>query len=511
MFITTARAARNFSFQYVTREFGKVDVLGTFRGDELLRMRVLAPLSTYADGVYTLPMEAIDANKGTGIVTSVPAESPIDYVALETLRGVAATRDKYRVCEHMVLPFVPVPVIATPEYGNFSAKVVVEKLGLSSAGGKDVASLLADAHDRVYKSGYYKGTMLMGPHAGAMVRDAKPLVRDAMIAAGQAVIYAEPSARVVSRSNDECVVCLADQWYIDYGEPTWRGATLSALERVEMYSEEARNQMVASLNWLTQWACSRAYGLGTRLPWSPAYLIESLSDSTIYPAYYAVAHLLQGDVYGSRPGVLGIKAEQMTASVWDMILLGARYEASCGIPEDKIVRMRREFQYWLPCNLRVSGKDLIPNHLSFYLYTHTAIFPEDKWPLGIRANGHLMLNRQPMSKSKGNFLTLHDACKTYSADAVRLALADAGDGLDDANFAESLANNAVMRLAGQIEWTRSMVASLPSMRVADAEGDAAPAASFADAVFDAEIDRRHVHKGCLRGDAVQGRPSSRLL
>lgn len=45
--------------------------------------------------------------------------------------------------------------------------------------------------------------------------------------------------------------------------------------------------------WLKWWACSRSFGLGTRMPWDEQYLIESLSDSTIYMAYYTVAHLLQ--------------------------------------------------------------------------------------------------------------------------------------------------------------------------------------------------------------------------
>jgi leucyl-tRNA synthetase len=44
---------------------------------------------------------------------------------------------------------------------------------------------------------------------------------------------------------------------------------------------------------LNQWACSRSFGLGTRLPWDEQYLIESLSDSTVYMAYYTVAHYLQ--------------------------------------------------------------------------------------------------------------------------------------------------------------------------------------------------------------------------
>ena len=46
-----------------------------------------------------------------------------------------------------------------------------------------------------------------------------------------------------------------------------------------------------------------------------------------------------------------------------------------------------------PFDLRVSGKDLIQNHLTFTLYNHTALFPPARWPRSFRANGHLLLNR----------------------------------------------------------------------------------------------------------------------
>lgn len=47
---------------------------------------------------------------------------------------------------------------------------------------------------------------------------------------------------------------------------------------------------------------------GTRLPWDEQWLIESLSDSTIYMAYYTVAHLLQGgDLRGQGDSPLGIR------------------------------------------------------------------------------------------------------------------------------------------------------------------------------------------------------------
>lgn len=79
-----------------------------------------------------------------------------------------------------------------------------------------------------------------------------------------------------------------------------------------------------------------------------------------------------------------------------------------------------------PLDLRVSGKDLIQNHLTFFLYIHVALFPEKYWPHGIRVNGHLPLNGEKMSKSTGNFLTLADMVNKYGADASRIALADAG-------------------------------------------------------------------------------------
>lgn len=47
--------------------------------------------------------------------------------------------------------------------------------------------------------------------------------------------------------------------------------------------------------------------IGTKLPWDKEYLIESLSDSTIYMAYYTIIHYLQGDIYGAESGLANLK------------------------------------------------------------------------------------------------------------------------------------------------------------------------------------------------------------
>ena len=128
--------------------------------------------------------------------------------------------------------------------------------------------------------------------------------------------------------------------------------------------------------------------------------------------------------------------------------------------------MRNEFNYWYPVDVRVSGKDLIQNHLTYYIYNHCAIWENDrsKWPVGIRANGHLLLNSAKMSKSEGNFLTLNEAVKKFSADGMRLCLANAGDSIEDANFIESEADAGILRLYNFIEWTKEVVQNLDSFR-----------------------------------------------
>jgi leucyl-tRNA synthetase len=82
-----------------------------------------------------------------------------------------------------------------------------------------------------------------------------------------------------------------------------------------------------------------------------------------------------------------------------------------------------------PLDLRVSGKDLINNHLTMSLYNHAAMWPDQattRWPRSFYTNGHLMINAEKMSKSTGNFMTIVEAIGEYGADATRLALADAG-------------------------------------------------------------------------------------
>lgn len=73
-------------------------------------------------------------------------------------------------------------------------------------------------------------------------------------------------------------------------------------------------------------------------------------------------------------------------------------------------------------------------------------------PRGFFCNGYSLVNGKKMSKSEGNFLTMRECISKYGVDATRLTLADAGDGLDDANFDELVANSSILRLFVFDKW-----------------------------------------------------------
>ncbi len=155
---------------------------------------------------------------------------------------------------------------------------------------------------------------------------------------------------------------------------------------------------------------------------------------------------------GKIRGKLDIAPEQMTDEIWEYIFVDGPWPANAPLSKEKADALKHEYEYFYPFDVRSSGKDLINNHLSFAVYSHAAIFPESKWPLSMRANGHILLNGQKMSKSKGNTLTLRQAVEKFGADATRLALADAGDGIEDANFEEKNANANILRIHTLLSW-----------------------------------------------------------
>ncbi|HLE97618.1 MAG TPA: leucine--tRNA ligase [Candidatus Thermoplasmatota archaeon] len=461
-------------------QFGDVERLGGIPGRDLVGSRVWAPAREAA--IPVLPADFIDPAKGTGVVTSVPSDAPDDWAALRDLQ-----RDEGRMRELGLDPvkvraIEPIPIIVTKGWGPLPAVEIVERMGIESQ--KDRARLDA-AKEEVYKAGFYDGVMAATAKqfAGKPVEVAKEEIKQKLLAEGHAALLYEPTGPVVCRCLTPAVVkIVSDQWFMRYGDPSWKARTHEAIDRMDILPPIARKQFHHVVDWLRDWACARESGIGTRIPWDERWLIESLSDSTIYMSYYTIAHLVEPSWVTSRPsdaeiahaygdarappgGRSTVDPRDLTDAFFDHVLLGegsAEAATRGSVTPALVHEARRQFQYWYPVDFRNSGKDLLQNHLTFFVFNHVAIWRDDpsRWPRGIGVNGWVTVDGEKMAKSKGNFLTLREAIDRWGASATRLALANAGEGLDDANFEREFAEAADRRIEAWLE----SIASPPRLR-----------------------------------------------
>ena len=256
--IMSARSARNMAYQTGACD-GTVNCLLTMKGSDLMGLPVKAPRAVY-ERVYVLPLPTISMGKGTGVVTSVPSDAPDDYAALAELKKKKEWRESFGLTDEMVLPFEVVPIIEIPGYGDKSAEFMVNKLKIQSC--KDVDKL-KQAKEETYLKGFTDGIMLVGEYKGQKVQDAKPIIKKDMIKAGEAIAYSEPEGLVMSRTNDECVVAMTDQWYLVYGQENWKDPVVAHVksDQFETYTHACQDQFNMKLDWLKEWACSIRLGI----------------------------------------------------------------------------------------------------------------------------------------------------------------------------------------------------------------------------------------------------------
>jgi len=304
---------------------------------------------------------------------------------------------------------------------------------------------------------------------GLPVSVAKEKVKEKLLSSNMAFKLYELNRKAFCRAGGEIIAArIKGQWFIDYSTHWWK-------ERVRKYVEEKlvvkpekyKAGLLSAVDWLEMRPCARRRGIGTKLPFDPEWVIESLSDSTIYMAFYTVVHVIREH---------GITADQLKPEVFDYVFLGVgdpvEVSKNTGIPVEALEKMRMEFTYWYPVDQRHTGVAHISNHLAFYIFHHAALFPPEHWPRAITLNEMVIREGAKMSKSKGNVILLRDIAEKYSADLFRLYVAGAAN------------------LDTVLDWREKDVATtLESLRRFVALAKRAVEAKCAETPMNAEIDK----------------------
>ncbi len=421
-----------WKLQYQDKE---VRIMKTLRGADLVGRYVVAPLVERR--VPVLPAHFVDPDTATGVVYSVPAHAPYDYAALTELKSNRELAERYKI-EDIVRDIEPISIIRS-ELGELPAPEICRRLGVKTQLDRE---LLDKATHEVYQAEFYTGVMKENtPLAGLRVPEARERVKDMLSSfkLGDKMYEVEPR-RIYTRTGNRVIAAvIRDQWFIDYRSRDWKETAKKYVqEKMLVVPDKYRQQFINTIDWLELRPCARKRGLGTRLPWDPDWIIESLSDSTIYMAFYTIvkklresglskklAELLDAAYRGDDDAL--VKIERF----FDYVFLGRgsaqEISSLLGAEPAVIESMRSEFLYWYPVDLRHSAIDLIPSHLTFFIMHHIAIFPPQHWPRAISLNEYVVREGRKMSKSLGNVLELVKIPRLYSADVFRLYVAYAAD------------------------------------------------------------------------------------
>ena len=404
----------------------KIEIIGDISGSDLIGKKVQSP--TTDNKFLILPASFVTATTGTGIVMSVPAHAPYDFQALEDIKN-GNQKNIEDSLRDEVKQVQPITIITTKGFGEIPSQDVISRMKIRNQDDPK----LEDATKEIYSKEFYEGKLNSntGEFVGKKIKFVKDEVKEWISKTGKSDIMLElTNESVKCRCGTECVVkLLNNQWFLDYANKEWKAKAHTCFESMNILPNDIRTEFFNVLDWLRERACARQHGLGTKVPWDKDWLVESLADSVIYMSFYTMAKFVNSGE---------ILAENMSDEFFNYIFYengnSETIARNTKITTDKLDEIRKEFVYFYPVDSRHSGRDLVPNHLTFFVLNHVALFPKENWPKEIVVNGSVLMDGKKMSKSMGNIIPLRDAVRKYGADPIRLSILISAELLQDADF-----------------------------------------------------------------------------
>jgi leucyl-tRNA synthetase len=432
-----------------------VEVRERFPGEDVVGQSVTNPIT--GDEVPILPATFVDAGNATGVVMSVPAHSPDDYVALQEAKADDERMRRYGVDPETVAAIDPIPILSVEGYGEVPARDAVERAGIDSSDDPDLHEVTRELYNAEFHGGRLHESY--GEFAGAVVEDVRDRFREYHRGEGAFGSMQEFSEEVVCRCGGDVEVAKQDTWFLRYDADDWKQLAHDAVAQLDAIPENTRGEYDHTIDWLNEWPCIRNYGLGTRLPWDDDFVIEPLSDSTIYMSYYAIAPRLQE-----------IPVADLDRDFFDALFYGSD---AVDDPDERALDLREEWSYWYPVDYRFSANDLISNHLTFFLFHHADLFDPAEWPEGIVIMGMGLLEGEKMSSSKGHVVLPGAAIDAYGADTVRFFLLNSAEPWGDYDWRDDEVGDVNAQLTRFWNRASEVIDAVRDRHAATAESDVA--------------------------------------
>jgi leucyl-tRNA synthetase len=401
--------------------------------------------------VPVIPSALVDPAIGTGIVMSVPAHAPADWLALEELPA----PERHRVPEVPAIVVVPEAGLTSSERELMKGTGVPAERAVRATGAHHLsdAEPLQRATERLYRLELIRGRMIPSILNGVPVPEARTTVAAELARTGRSPEVREFSESVVCRNGHEVIIRrVPDQWFIRYSDPAWKLKDRALLERLVVRPDEYHRELPAIFDWLGDRPCTRrGRWLGTPFPKDESWVIEPIADSTLYPAYFPIRLLVaDGEVPESA----------LTDAFFDYVILGEG-AGEPSLPKAALERARAQFRYWYPLDLNIAGKEHKRVHFPVFLATHALLLPPTLQPQGLMMHGWLTgqgglkISKKEVSSKGGAIPPLREAFERWGADALRLFYATSASPAQDVEWDPALADAAAERLEDLARVARS--------------------------------------------------------
>jgi len=373
----------------------EIEELDKVTGRDLIGRMLTVPVTEAK--ILNLPGPFIDPDVATGVVMSVPSHAPFDWAALlDIWRDADKIEAEYGIPAADLKAIKAIGLIKTSKSDSENpAKDICDSMGITTQAQDEE---LEEATGIIYKNEFHSGVLndLCGEFKGLRVSEIKDTLRVDFLGRGIADVFFEFSEKVVCRCDSKVVIKrIPKQWFIRYSDYVLTERTKDHAMAMKIVPKEYYNDMPNVLDWFSDRACIRQGDwLGTEFPFEKGWIIEPISDSTLYPAYYTISKYINS-------GELDL--EDTTLQFFDYVFLDRG--AIEDFPEEKrelITTIKEDFEYWYPLDINLSGKEHKTVHFPVFVMNHCAILPGPRWPRGIFVNWWVTMTQgERIAKSKG--------------------------------------------------------------------------------------------------------------
>ncbi len=443
IWIMSGEAVEKLEYQ---RKEGEIDLLDKVEGKDIIGQEVEVPFT--GRKALVLPSTFVDPGIATGVVMSVPAHAPFDWIALHDLKTDGKYRkmlQDYEIDRGIVDAIEPIGLIRNSARGDDPAGAIVTEMGIETQDDPK----LEEATKEIYKEEYHSGILNFNTqeYEGERVSEVKDQVIDDLNRGGFGDRFMEFSEPVLCRCGSPVVIKLIpNQWFIRYTEPELTRESKEHVDRMDIIPLEYKESLPDILDWFGDRACIRTGSwLGTPFPFKENWVIEPISDSTLYPAYYIISKYVNSGE---------LEPQDMDDKFFDYV-----FGLSAEKPGVEMAqRIRKDFEYWYPLDINLGGKEHMTVHFPVFLMNHVAVMPPEYRPRGIFVHWWItQRGGEKIAKSKGGAEPIPNAILDYGVDTLRLYYCHVSGANMDVEWDVGEVLNYKKKLARLFSWYSRLI------------------------------------------------------